>query len=194
MENGNEPESTLKDAAMDDEEYKQFEDELREFHDLDNMKIFLEIENDRLTRQIEKLTSELDGIDVAMSSSEEYLSSYEQRKKHYSHNIEKAAAKEELFADEVSSLHSQIKALREDIETTTKLKESFESELNDINGEKAVVLKRLNAITTRLQRIDREKEFKVPHLKWYDGTLKEVYNEFMEAQNRMEVSMIMKKK
>lgn len=194
MKEGDEVESTLKDATMDDEEYEQFKDELREFHELENMRIFLGVENDRLKRQIESLTSELEGIDVAMSSSKDYLASYEQRKKEYSHNIEKAAAKEEMLADEVSSLHYQIKAIREDIETTSKLEESFRSELNDINGEKAVVLKRLNDITAGLQRISREKEYRLPHLRWYDGTLKQVYNVFMEAQNRMEVSQIMRKK
>ncbi len=194
MKDDNQLESTLKDAPLDDEEYKQFEEELREFHELENMRIFLEAENDRLTRQIESLPSELEGIDVAMSSSEDYLASYEQRKKEYSHNIEETAAKEDLLADELSSLHYQIKAIREDIETTSKLEESFNAELNDINGQKAVVLKRFNAISAGLQKISREKEFKLPHLKWYDGTLKQVYNVFMEAQNRMEVSLIIKKK
>ncbi len=53
---------------------------------------------------------------------------------------------------------------------------------------------RLNDITAGLQRIDREKEFKAPHLKWYDETFKQIYNVFIEVQNRMEVSTIMRKK
>ncbi len=99
-----------------------------------------------------------------------------------------------MLSDEVSSLHYQVKATREDIATTSTLEESFEGELNEINSEKTIVLKRLNDITAGLQRIDMEKDFKVPHLKWYDGTLKKIYNVFIEAQNRMEVSMIMRKK
>lgn len=194
MTDAKEVENTLKDVNLSDEEYEKFEDELKEFRELENMKIFLEVENDRLKRQAENLTSELEGINVTMSSTEDYLASYEKRKKEHSHNIEKAAAKRDLLADEVSSLHLQIKAVREDIATSLKLEENFEGELHDINSEKVVVLKRLNDITTGLQKISREKEHKVPHLKWYDGTLKQIYNVFMEAQNRMEVSLIMRKK
>ncbi len=85
---GDELENTLKDdAIMGDEEYEQFEEELRELHELENMKIFLEVENDRLTRQTESLTSELEGINVAMSSAEVYLASYEKRKNDHAHNI-----------------------------------------------------------------------------------------------------------
>lgn len=195
QEEGGELESAPKDdAIMGDEEYEQFEEELRELHELENMKIFLEVEKDRLTRQTEALTSELEGINVAMSSAEVYLASYEKRKKDHSHNIEKAAEKQAVLADEVSSLHYQVKATREDIATTSTLEKSFQGELSEIDSEKTIVLNRLNDITAGLQRIDREKDFKVPHLQWYDGTLKKIYNVFIEAQNRMEVSMIMKKK
>jgi hypothetical protein len=91
-------------------------------------------------------------------------------------------------------LYLQIKAGREDIESCSKLEESFKDELHDISGEKAVVLKRLNDITTGLQKISREREDKLPYLRQYDGVLKQVYNVFMEAQNRMEVSLLMRKK
>ncbi|HIJ58049.1 MAG TPA: hypothetical protein HPP41_00070 [Deltaproteobacteria bacterium] len=179
---------------MGDEEYEEVADELREFHELQNTKIFLETENNRLRNQIEILTGELKGINIAMSSAEAYLVSYENRRKNCAENIEKLKSKRDVLMAEISNLHLKIKAAREDEESSSNLRERLKDELHDIKGEKALVLKRLNDIKTGLQQISSDRDVKLPYLKWYDEILKQAYNVFMETQNRMEVSLILRKR
>ncbi len=179
---------------MDAEEYEHIVDELRELRELENMKTFLEVENGRLKTQIELLTGQLEGINIAISSTEASLVSLEKRVKRSSKNVEELESKRDLLMAEANNLHLQIKATREDQESSSNLKDSLKDELNDIQGEKTMVIKRLNDIKTGLEKISGDKDVKLPHLKGYDSVLKQTYNVFKETQNRMEVSLMLRQK
>lgn len=182
----------LDDITMGDEEYEEIVDELRELHEFQNTKTFLEAENNRLKNEIENLMAELEGINIAISSAKAYLVSYENRSKKCSENIEKLKPKKDILTAEISNLRVKVKAAREDEESTSNLTDMLKDELNEIEGEKTVVMKRLNDIRTGLQEISSDRDVKLPHLKWCDGILKQIHNVFMETQNRMEVSLILK--
>lgn len=179
---------------MDDEEYEYIVDELRELRELENMKTFLEVENGKLKSQIELLTGQLEGINIAISSTEASLVSLEKRVKRSSKNVEDLESKRDLLMAEANNLHLQIKATREDQESSSNLKDSLKDELHDIQGEKTMVIKRLNDIKTGLEKISGDKDVKLPHLKGYDSVLKQTYNVFKETQNRMEVSLMLRQK
>ena len=179
---------------MDDEEYEYIVDELRELRELENMKTFLEVENGKLKTQIELLTGQLEGINIAISSTEASLVSLEKRVKRSSKNVEDLESKRDLLMAEANNLHLQIKATREDQESSSNLKDSLKDELHDIQGEKTMVIKRLNDIKTGLEKISGDKDVKLPHLKGYDSVLKQTYNVFKETQNRMEVSLMLRQK
>jgi chromosome segregation ATPase len=178
----------------DDEEYEYIVDELRELRELENMKTFLEVENGKLKTQIELLTGQLEGINIAISSTEASLVSLEKRVKRSSKNVEDLESKRDLLMAEANNLHLQIKATREDQESSSNLKDSLKDELHDIQGEKTMVIKRLNDIKTGLEKISGDKDVKLPHLKGYDSVLKQTYNVFKETQNRMEVSLMLRQK
>ena len=179
---------------MDNEEYEHIVDELRELRELENMKTFLEVENGRLKSQIEFLTGQLEGINIAISSTEASLVSFENRIKKSSKNIEKLESKMDLLMAEMNNLHLQIKAARGDEESTSNLKDRLKDELNDIMTQRAVVIKRLNDIRSGIHRISSDKELRAPHLKGYDSVLKQIYTAFKETQNRMEVSLVLRQK
>jgi chromosome segregation ATPase len=192
MEESKGARDSMEGVAMGDEEYEEIVDELRELHELQNTKTFLEAENRRLKNEIEALTAELEGINIAMSSAEAYMASYEGRRKKCAENIERLRPKRDMLTAEISDLSLKIKASREDKESTSNLSNMLKDELYDIEGEKRVVLKRLNDIKTGLQQISSDRDVKLPHLKWYDVMLKQIHNVFMETQNRMEVSLILR--
>ena len=177
---------------MDDEEYEHIVDELRELRELENMKTFLEVENGKLKSQIELLTGQLEGINIAISSTEASLELFEKKRKRSSKNIEDLESKRDLLTAEANNLHLQIKAATEDQESSSDLKDSLKDELNDIEGEKTMLMKRLNDIRTGLQRISSDRDVKLPHLKGYESVLKQTCNVFKEIQNRMEVSLVLR--
>ena len=177
---------------MDDEEYEHIVDELRELRELENMKTFLEVENGKLKSQIELLTGQLEGINIAISSTEASLELFEKKRKRSSKNIEDLESKRDLLTAEANNLHLQIKAAREDQESSSDLKDSLKDELNDIEGEKIILMKRLNDIRIGLQRISSDRNLKLPHLKSYKSVLKQTCNVFKEIQNRMEVSLVLR--
>jgi len=184
------PEQSRIDAAM----YDEMADELREFRELENMQAFLLMENGRLKSRIESLSGELEGINVAVSLVEADLALYDTRITECSENIETLEHRRNELVEEISSLHLQIKAASEDEESSANLELSLSDELAEIKGERAVVIKRLNDIKTGLQRISSHKAVTLPHLKGYKTTLKQIHNIFKESQNRMEVSLMLRRK
>jgi len=184
----------LKPVTMDDEEYEDLVDEIRELRELKNMKEFLQAENDLLKSQLERLTRELKGIEITESATKAYMASYEKRRKKCSVNIEKLKSKKDALMGQADDLHLRIKAAKADAESSLALKDNLEEELGGIKAEQAVVLKRFKDVKAGLQRISSAGDAKLPHLMLYDTILKQIYHVFSETQNRMEVSLMMRKK
>lgn len=194
MEDTPKMQDPLKPVTMDDEEYEDLIDEISEIRELENMKMFLETENGRLISHMEHLTRELEGIEIAASASNAYMDSYEKRRRKCSINVEKLIPKKDLLMSQADDLHLRINAAKADAESSLTLKETLEEELGEIKGEKTVLLKRFQDVKAGLQQIARAGDAKLPHLIWYDTILKQILNVFAETQNRMEVSLIMKKR
>lgn len=194
MEDANDvPNSTAR-TNMSDDDYEHMIDAVRELEELKRTKLFLEAENNRLKAQANNLTGELDGIDIAISSAQAYTTSYESRKKICTDNIEKLNDRKEALINDINSLLLKITAAREDRESTATINETLTNEFKEIVDEKSIVVNRLSAISKGLKEISVNKGQRLPNLKWYDAILKKIYVEFVEAQNRMEVSMVLKKK
>jgi chromosome segregation ATPase len=169
-------------------------DAIRELEELKRTKLFLEAENNRLKTQINHLTSEMEGVDIAISAAQAYMVSYESNRETCIDNIEKLSDRKETLINDINALRFKLIAVREDRESTATLNESLKNEFNEIVEEKSLVVKRLSAINRGLKEISADKGHRLPNLKWYDAILKKIYVEFVEVQNRMEVSMALKKK
>jgi chromosome segregation ATPase len=133
-------------------------------------------------------------LDPAMSAAQAYMVSYENSRETCIDNIEKLIERKECLINDINALRLNLTAVREDRESTATLNETLKNEFNEIVEEKSLVVKRLSAINRGLKEISADKGQRLPNLKWYDAILKKIYSEFVEAQNRMEVSMVLKKK
>ena len=76
-------------VTMTDDEHDEILNELREFRELENMKVFLQTENAELKSEIEFLTGELEGINIAVTTAEKDMASSEVKTKKCSKSIEK---------------------------------------------------------------------------------------------------------
>ena len=186
------PNSPAQTPLGDDDEFMM--DAFRELEELKRTKLFLEAENNRLKTQINQLTGESEGVDIAMSAAQAYMVSYENSRETCIDNIEKLIERKECLINDINALRLNLTAVREDRESTATLNETLKNEFNEIVEEKSLVVKRLSAINRGLKEISADKGQRLPNLKWYDAILKKIYSEFVEAQNRMEVSMVLKKK
>ena len=181
-------------ANMTDYDYDDMVAAIREREEHKKTNLFLETENNRRKTQISHLAGEMEGVEIALTSAQAYIASYEGRKNACIDAIEKLGDKKEALIDDINALHAKITAAREDRESTARLNETMTSEFNEIVDEKKLVVKRLSAISKGLKDISATKDQRLPSLKWYDAILKKIYVEFLDAQNRMEVSMMLKKK
>ena len=181
-------------VTIDEAGYKELVDEIRMLKELENMKRFLESENERLKSQIDALIGEHEGIAISIGTAEEYMQSYQKSNEKCKNDIEKLKIKKDLLIQEINELYLKIKAAREDDESITKLIDTQTDDLRDIKTQKALVAKRLYDIQAGIEEISSDKHLKVPHLKEYDSVLKQLYTAFVEAQNRMEVSYMFRQK
>ncbi|MBF0100826.1 MAG: hypothetical protein HQK77_07965 [Desulfobacterales bacterium] len=168
-------------------------DELRELDELSRMKTFLETEYRRLSSELLTLDSEMESMQISISSAEAYMGSYEGQQNRYLESIDKLSQQKETIIFDINTLHTQIKTGREEAETSRNLADNLKIEIQDVDREKNMILQRLSAVQTGLQQIETEKNMRKPNLQWYDNLLKEVYSLFREAQNRMDVMLLMSK-
>ncbi len=194
MDDAEQAQDRLSQVSVSDEQYDEIANELREIHELQNTKAFLEAENSRLKSQMETLTAELEGINIAISSGEAYIVSYENRRRQCAESVEKLRPQKDAITTEITNVRFKIKAAEEDEESTSNLTDMLKEEIHQIKDEKIVVMKRLCDVERGLKQISSDRDVKLPHLKWYDKMLKQMYNALVETQNRMEVSLILRKR
>ena len=184
----------LDQGSVDDDEHEQALNDLREFHELENMKAFVEEENGRLKSSLDSLTGELEGLNIAVSSAEIEAVALENEIKRSEKKIEDLKLKTAARETALSNFHLRIKVASEDVEASSNLQEALANKLDDIVGEKTILIKRLNDMKAGLQTISKEKSGKLPYLKRYHSVLKQIHRAFVETQNRMTVSMLLRKR
>ncbi|MBF0475507.1 MAG: hypothetical protein HQK59_06670 [Deltaproteobacteria bacterium] len=180
--------------TADEMDYQELAVDIREIGELEKMKRFLEAENDRLRRQVDTLTGELDGISIALSSTKSYTTSYLERRRKSLENIDRQKGRKELLLNEIDQLHLKVKATQEDERSLANLSNSLEEELDGIRDERLLVRKKFSDMKSGINQIAKHKESKLPDLKSYDDVLRQIYRVFKETQHRMDVSLIMKKR
>ncbi|MBF0232008.1 MAG: hypothetical protein HQK62_00855 [Desulfamplus sp.] len=188
-----EEELLIRDFGSGYDDYKERRDLLKEIEELKKIKLFLEEEDIRLLRDIDILSGELEGIEIALSSANNHILSYEKRKKECGKNIEVLKNRKEDMIKEIDELHLRIRELRAEEIATTTLNKNLRNELGSINSEKSRVIKRLDIVKTGIKSIDRDQIERLPNLEGCDSVLKQVYNVLRETQDRMEISALMKK-
>ncbi|MBF0467388.1 MAG: hypothetical protein HQK61_00645 [Desulfamplus sp.] len=193
MEKAMEEEQLISDFGSGYEDYKERRDLLKEIEELKKIKLFLDEEDIRLARETEILSGELEGIDIALSSANTHILSFEKRKKECRKNIELLQNKKEEMIKELDKLHLKMRALKAEEKSSAAIDKNLRSELNAINSEKSRVVKRLDIVKAGIRAIAKDQTERLPNLEGCDSILKQVYNVLRETQDRMEVSVLMKK-
>lgn len=188
-----EEELLIRDCGSGYEDYKERRDLLKEIEELKKIKLFLDEEDVRLIREIDILSGELEGVEIAISAANTHILSYEKRKKDCSKNIEFLKSRKDELIKEIDELHLKVKYLNAEEKSSATLNKSLRNELNDINSEKSRVVKRLDIVKDGIKTISREQTDRMPNLEGCDSILKQIYNVLRETQDRMEVSALMKK-
>lgn len=184
----------VKKRRMGDGEYQEIADLAEKVREMESNRNFFIAENENLKNQIVDLTGEIQGVSVALASAKKQIASPEVRLPKSLKNIERLALTKEAMEQEVNTLRLRLKAIQEDLISSSEIRSTMMTELNELNSERGIIIKRLKGIEKGIQEISTDKERVWPKVKKYDDVLKQIYHLFLEAQNRMEVSVILKQK
>lgn len=184
----------VKKRRVDDGEYQEIADLAEKVREMESKRNFFIAENENLKNQIVDLTGEIQGVSVALASAEKQIASQEVRLQKSLNNIERLALTKEAMEQEVNTLRLRLKAVQEHLISSSEIRSTMMTELNELNSERGIIIKRLKGIEKGIQEISTDKERVWPKVKKYDDVLKQIYHLFLEAQNRMEVSVILKQK
>ena len=193
MEDAVEKQVSIDEVSSHYEGYREKRGLLKEIDELRKLKHFWEEEDTRLTREIDILSGEYEGIEIAISSAKSHIHSFKKRKNECQKNVESLKLRKDELIREIDKLHFEIKNVSEEEKSNLILNESLNRELTSILEEKSRVLKRLDIVKNGIETISQDKNRRLPNLAGCDSVLKQVYNVLRETQDRMEVSAILKK-
>lgn len=184
----------VKKRRVDDGEYQEMADLAEKVREMESNRNFFIAENENLKNQIVDLTGEIQGVSVALASAKKQIASQEVRLPKSLNNIERMALTKEAMEKEVNTLRLRLMAIQENLISSSEIRSTMMTELSELNSERGIIIKRLKGIEKGIQEISTDKERVWPKVKKYDDVLKQIYRLFLEAQNRMEVSVILKQK
>lgn len=162
---------------------------LRTFQELKNIRTLLKEENEKFKKQIKAITGELEVIHIENDEAEEAYAKYKNKTEFLFAEIEMLKDVRNRLTEEINQLRLQLKAATSDRDSSALALETMNQELEDILGEKSIILNRLKSVAEGINRICQERESSVPDIKGHDQILRRVYRVFKEAGDRMDVSI-----
>lgn len=171
------------------EELQESIEELRALHELNNMCRLLREENDDYREQIIAITAELEGINVSIAESEEYIGSYDEKKEISLENITSLSKLRNTMTEELNRLQLRIKAVANDVETSMVMQETLQEEFYSIQAEKEILIARIKDVESGILELKQQKQHKLPRAREHDEIYNRIYKVFKEAENRMEVTV-----
>jgi chromosome segregation ATPase len=160
---------------------------LRSLHELDGFRNQLIVENQQYKDEIHSLASLLETAGLAISSSDETVSAYKEKRDAQLDEIEKLTITRNNLANRINQSRLKLKAVLNDTSSSSVMVETMERELENIENEKMAMQKRMAAVGSGIQDINDQKVDKMPDIMVQDKVLKNVYRIFKEAEDRMEV-------
>lgn len=180
--------------VLDRDDPDDLQEEWSDLGELLKMKALLMEENNRYRDQVENLGQELQGVEISIAAAQAHIAANEDRRSTFDENIDKLRARREELTGEVNRVRLQTKAAQKDEQSTLVLIASLKRELTEIRTERAVISKRLEGVKAGMEQISHDRQAKLPHLKEYDEVCRELRTVLRDAQNRMEVSLKLRKK
>jgi len=153
----------------------------------------LQAENETLRCRLEDMQAELAGVDAVIEDAERYVASFEDEKRRSLERIARLEAEKSLCVDAINALRRQVKDVQADACSSEILRDALRSDLADLNGERAIILRNLQDIKEGLRKIENDADRIEPYGKQQDDMLKKAYLMLKEAQDRMELTIMLKK-
>nr|MBF0220753.1 hypothetical protein [Desulfobulbaceae bacterium] len=162
---------------------------LRTLHELKSMRSQLIAENEQYKEEIQSLASILETAGLAITSSDETINAYKEKRDAQLEQIEKLSFERNRLADSINQNRLKLKAVQNDTNSSSVMIETMERELENIENEKAAMQKRLISVGDGISEISAQKKDRLPDVMGQDKILKKMYRIFKEAEDRMEVSI-----
>lgn len=162
---------------------------LRTFHELKKIRTLLNDENEKYRKQIKSLTGELEVVNITIDESEESFAKYKSKVARLLEEIDELKLVRSRLTEDINQLRLESKAAISDRDSSSLALETLGQELENVKGEKEILLNRLKSVGEGIRKICQERRSSVPELKDHDQILRKVYRVFKEAGDRMDVSI-----
>ncbi len=155
--------------------------------------IALRKEREALAGRVEEMRAELGRIDAQVFEADQYMAAFPEREAQGLERISRLEARKTSSIDAINTLRRRLKDIQSDEASSRILDQALCSDLADLGNERATVLRNLQEIKDSLRRIESNAAQIKPYGKQQDDMLKKAYLLLKEAQDRMELSMAIKK-
>jgi len=155
--------------------------------------IALRKEREALAGRVEEMRAELGRIDAQVFEADQYMAAFLEREAQALERISRLEARKTASIDAINTLRRRLKDIQADEASSRILDQALCSDLADLGNERATVLRNLQEIKDSLRRIESNAAQIKPYGKQQDDMLKKAYLLLKEAQDRMELSMAIKK-
>ncbi|MBF0564247.1 MAG: hypothetical protein HQK89_03295 [Nitrospirae bacterium] len=169
--------------------YAEIKELIVELQQMRNAKAQLVPEKEKLKTRVDRLKSELIGMDVVISSTEKDIEANESRINDFGNSLRNQDEMKERLLDEINLLQLNIRTVTDDINNCLAIEAHLDRDLLDISGERTLIVNKLKKMEEGVKSVVMEKMHKLPHLKQYNSLLKKVQKAFKEVENKMDVTL-----
>ncbi len=167
--------------------------DLNDLRELSRMSSFFQAENEVLRDKLSALQREMEGIDAATAASYTTVKTFQDESALCWQSISAFEKQKGVLMDTINDLRLKASASRNEEASSSALLTAMRDDLADLNHERGSILRKLKELKAGIQRIELDKERIAPYGKQQDDMLKKAFMLLKEAQDRMELSIVLKK-
>ncbi|MCI4624854.1 MAG: hypothetical protein L3V56_02730 [Candidatus Magnetoovum sp. WYHC-5] len=171
------------------DKYEQIKSTLNKVKELKGKKNLLIEEKHKILHEIQSLETEIEGIDVAIATTQKQIDSLVGKTVTYKSNIDILQLRCDELTEDINRLKTNINQINEDIDNCKVLKLHIEREKKNLEMERDSAVKNIALLEDGMLAVSQRKMISVPYLTKYDELLKTLYKNFKDVQIKMEVAL-----
>ncbi|MBF0481384.1 MAG: hypothetical protein HQK81_12445 [Desulfovibrionaceae bacterium] len=168
-------------------------DGLEQMHELMMMESRILAENKTLLTRLTELRGEAERFDADITFLNDYIASCEEELERGTRNIKEQENKKSGLVELINSIQLRIRTVHSDETSGFSMKKLLDEELLDLITERDMIASKLEGLKNGIKNIELNKQSVMPFGKKQDDMLKQARILLKEAQNRMELSILLKK-